>query len=84
MDIGLPVMDGYELAEQLRAELGKRCPVLIAVTGYGQERDRQRSMEAGFALHLVKPVQLTGVLEALGRVAPLLGKRPSVAPRAAE
>jgi CheY-like chemotaxis protein len=72
MDIGLPVMDGYELAEQLRKELGDRCPVLIAVTGYGQEQDRLRSIEAGFAMHLVKPVQLSTVLEALGEVAPRL------------
>jgi PAS domain S-box-containing protein len=72
MDIGLPVMDGYELAEQLRKELGDRCPVLIAVTGYGQEQDRLRSVEAGFAMHLVKPVQLSTVLAALGEVAPHL------------
>jgi PAS domain S-box-containing protein len=72
MDIGLPVMDGYELAEHLRKELGPRCPVMIAVTGYGQEQDRLRSREAGFALHLVKPVQLSRVLEALGEVAPLI------------
>jgi PAS domain S-box-containing protein len=72
MDIGLPVMDGYELAEHLRKELGARCPVMIAVTGYGQQQDRLRSKEAGFALHLVKPVQLSRVLEALGEVAPLL------------
>jgi PAS domain S-box-containing protein len=72
MDIGLPVMDGYELAEHLRKELGDRCPVLIAVTGYGQEQDRLRSIEAGFAMHLVKPVQLSTVLDALGEVAPLL------------
>jgi PAS domain S-box-containing protein len=72
MDIGLPVMDGYELAEHLRKELGERCPVMIAVTGYGQQQDRLRSKEAGFAMHLVKPVQLSRVLEALGEVAPLL------------
>jgi PAS domain S-box-containing protein len=72
MDIGLPVMDGYELAAHLREELGARCPVLIAVTGYGQEKDRLRSAEAGFAMHLVKPVQLATVIAALNQVAPLL------------
>jgi signal transduction histidine kinase len=55
LDIGLPVMDGYELAGHLR-ELG---PIrLVAVTGYGQETDRRRSQEAGFSAHLVKPVDL--------------------------
>jgi PAS domain S-box-containing protein len=70
LDIGLPVMDGYELAEHLREQLGESCPVLIAITGYGQERDRRRSAEAGFALHLVKPVQLATVIEAVTQVAP--------------
>ncbi|HVV50897.1 MAG TPA: response regulator [Polyangia bacterium] len=56
VDIGLPVMDGYELARQMRARLGDRVPVLIAVSGYGQEADRARSREAGFDHHLVKPV----------------------------
>jgi len=59
LDIGLPVMDGYELAERLQAlrelEHGIR---LIAVTGYGQEGDRRRSQAAGFHAHLVKPVNL--------------------------
>jgi CheY-like chemotaxis protein len=72
MDIGLPVMDGYELAEQMRKELGARCPALIAITGYGQEKDRARSAAAGFALHLVKPVQLEAVLDAVAQVVPSL------------
>jgi CheY-like chemotaxis protein len=76
MDIGLPVMDGYELAEHLRNELGAKCPVMIAVTGYGQEQDRRRSKEAGFAMHLVKPVQLSRVLEALGEIKPLISQQP--------
>jgi CheY-like chemotaxis protein/two-component sensor histidine kinase len=70
LDIGLPVMDGYELAAQLRTELAGSCPPLIAITGYGQENDRRRSADAGFALHLVKPVQLDALLEAVARVAP--------------
>ncbi|MEC7521329.1 MAG: response regulator [Myxococcota bacterium] len=56
IDIGLPDMEGYEVAARVRAELGARCPTLIAVTGWGQESDRQRAMEAGFDRHLVKPV----------------------------
>jgi PAS domain S-box-containing protein len=56
LDIGLPVMDGYALGEELRARLGRRAPILIALTGYGQEQDRRRSQDAGFAVHLVKPI----------------------------
>jgi PAS domain S-box-containing protein len=67
LDIGLPVMDGYELAGRLRAELGKELPRLIALTGYGQESDRARAKRAGFAEHLTKPVEggrLLGALDA--------------------
>ena len=56
LDIGLPVMDGYELAERIRSELGDGAPRLIALTGYGQPTDRVRSRQAGFASHLVKPI----------------------------
>jgi PAS domain S-box-containing protein len=56
LDIGLPVMDGYALGGELRARLGRGAPILIALTGYGQEQDRRRSQDAGFAVHLVKPI----------------------------
>ena len=49
LDIGLPVMDGYELARRTRDFLGPRTPLLIAVTGYGQVEDAERSREAGFS-----------------------------------
>jgi CheY-like chemotaxis protein len=65
LDIGLPGMSGYELAAALRRAHEVR---LVAVTGYGQEGDRQRSRQAGFDAHLVKPVeidQITRTLEAL-------------------
>jgi CheY-like chemotaxis protein len=62
LDIGLPVMDGYELAGRLRAQLGAKAPRLIALTGYGQENDRARSAEAGFDLHLVKPIDVKRLL----------------------
>ena len=65
LDIGLPVMDGYELAERIRAQLGDAAPELVALTGYGQPSDRDRSARAGFALHLVKPVDLQGLLRYL-------------------
>ncbi len=58
LDIGLPVMDGYELARRLRQEPTLAHIHLVAVTGYGLESDRQRSREAGFNAHLVKPVKL--------------------------
>ena len=62
VDIGLPVMNGYELARRLRGREGTRCH-LVAVTGYGQESDRARSREHGFDAHVVKPVDLEGIRE---------------------
>ena len=56
LDIGLPGMDGYEVAARLRALPQAREAVLIAITGYGQEDDRLRSRRAGIDHHLVKPV----------------------------
>jgi CheY-like chemotaxis protein len=65
LDIGLPVMDGYELARRIR-ELPRMSDVrLIAVTGYGQSSDQLHSREAGFAMHLVKPVNLSTIERAL-------------------
>ncbi len=58
IDIGLPVMDGYDLARQLRANPRLAATRLIAVTGYGQESDRQRAFAAGFNEHMVKPIDL--------------------------
>jgi CheY-like chemotaxis protein len=55
LDIGLPGMDGYEVARHLRRQAGMKKAVLVALTGYGQEEDRRRSQEAGFDAHLVKP-----------------------------
>jgi CheY-like chemotaxis protein len=65
LDIGLPEMDGYELARHLRAQQETANSVLIAVTGYGQEEDRKRALASGFDYHLVKPVdtrKLAGIL----------------------
>jgi signal transduction histidine kinase/CheY-like chemotaxis protein len=64
LDIGLPDMDGNELARRLRAEAATAGAVLIAVTGYGQEQDRKAAIDAGFDHHFVKPVD-TGRLAAL-------------------
>ena len=64
LDLGLPVMDGYELAERLHKE-SPQCR-LIALSGYGQDSDKARSKLAGFQQHLVKPVDLDDLLKALG------------------
>lgn len=56
LDIGLPGMDGYEVARELRAGQEDRPLLLVALTGYGQDEDRRLSREAGFDHHLVKPV----------------------------
>ena len=66
LDIGLPEMDGYELARQMRAAPELAHATLIAVTGYGQEDDKQKAYAAGFDHHLVKPVdtaELTALLQ---------------------
>jgi signal transduction histidine kinase/ActR/RegA family two-component response regulator len=65
VDIGLPVMDGYELAGRLREIVTSKPLRLMAVTGYGLEADRQRSRRAGFDMHLVKPVDVRALLSAL-------------------
>src|SRR5436305_5462416 len=57
LDIGLPGMDGYEVARQMRAQPAGRNALIVAVTGYGRNSDRLQSQEAGFDHHLVKPVQ---------------------------
>jgi PAS domain S-box-containing protein len=68
LDIGLPVMDGYELAAELRARLRDRAPRMIALTGYGQEQDQRRATAAGFERYLVKPVALDTLCQAIGEL----------------
>jgi CheY-like chemotaxis protein len=69
LDLGLPVMDGYELATRLHEIPELRNLRLIAVTGYGQESDRRKTRQAGFHHHLVKPVDLQAVDEVLTGIA---------------
>jgi PAS domain S-box-containing protein len=69
LDIGLPDMDGYELAARLRAQRATSHIRLIAVTGYGQEQDRKKGMDAGFDHHLVKPVDAAKLALLLARQA---------------
>jgi len=56
IDIGLPDMDGYEVARRLRSALNGRRIGLVALTGFGQPEDQRRAFDAGFDAHLVKPV----------------------------
>jgi CheY-like chemotaxis protein len=66
LDIGLPVLDGYELAQRLRALPARTGRLqLIAITGYGQDADRRRAAEVGFDRHMVKPVDLDALREAI-------------------
>ncbi|HTX04318.1 MAG TPA: PAS domain S-box protein, partial [Steroidobacteraceae bacterium] len=78
LDIGLPEMDGYELARRLRARPRLSRARLIALTGYGQSEDRKRSQEAGFDDHLVKPVDLPALERALaGMATPEAAQKPA-------
>jgi len=70
LDIGLPGMDGYEVARRLRTTPGLERALVVAMTGYGQEEDRRRSREAGFDHHLVKPVDLDALEKLLARPGP--------------
>jgi PAS domain S-box-containing protein len=65
LDIGLPVMDGFELARRVREQQGVAAPRLIALTGYGLDRDLAQTRAAGFAIHLVKPVDAADLVAAI-------------------
>ena len=73
LDIGLPGMDGFEVARRLRKEPASHDAVLVAVTGYGQPEDRQRALEAGCDHHLVKPVDFNELKKRLRRPTPASG-----------
>jgi PAS domain S-box-containing protein len=68
LDIGMPGMDGYEVARRIRKKPGMENRVLVALTGWGQQEDRRRTKEAGFDHHLVKPAEPTVVEELLVRL----------------
>jgi PAS domain S-box-containing protein len=78
LDIGLPRMDGYQVARRLREQEGMGGAVLVALTGYGQDEDRRRSQEAGFDRHLVKPADPTALNDILASFEPSArrGARP--------
>ena len=66
LDLGLPELDGYEVARRLRQSRPDDPLLLVAITGYGQDADRKRSAQAGFDRHLVKPVSVDDVLALAG------------------
>jgi len=68
LDVGMPILDGYETASRIRQRPWSRDVVLIAVTGWGNDKDKLKSADAGFDVHLVKPVDATTILEALDQI----------------
>ncbi len=64
IDVGLPELDGYEVARRIRAGT-RRDMLLVALTGYGLAEDRERALAAGFDLHLVKPVDFDKLFDVL-------------------
>ena len=70
LDIGLPKLNGYEAARKIREQPWGKNIVLVAVTGWGQDEDRQKSRDAGFNGHIVKPVELTSLMKLLTELQP--------------
>jgi len=68
LDIGMPDMDGYEVARRIRARHGKSRPAIVALTGWGQEQDRARAREAGFDHHLTKPAEISALHSLLAQL----------------
>jgi CheY-like chemotaxis protein len=71
LDIALPDMEGYEVARRVKARNARKTPLLVAITGYGGDADRQQSAAAGIDLHWVKPVDpqvLQGLLKRFQRI----------------
>jgi two-component system, sensor histidine kinase len=78
LDLGLPGLNGFDLARRLRAEPATRDTHLIALTGWGQDKDRAQTREAGFDLHFVKPVDPSAIAEVIERFAPTAPPSASV------
>ncbi len=68
LDIGLPKLNGYEVARKIREQPWGQDMVLVALTGWGQEEDRQKSKDAGFNAHLVKPVEQSVLIKLLAEL----------------
>ncbi|NEX61890.1 response regulator [Noviherbaspirillum galbum] len=67
LDIGMPRMNGYEVARSLRSDAGLAHTILVAVTGYAQEKDRSRAQESGFDYHFAKPIDIPRLVDVLNR-----------------
>jgi CheY-like chemotaxis protein len=80
LDIGLPILNGYEVAERLQRQAGAARPVMVALTGYGQEENRRQASMAGFEHYLVKPVDPSDLMQLLSSVANNLDSRRRAAP----
>ncbi len=80
VDIGLPSLDGYQIARQIRDARPTDAPALIALTGYGRTEDRQRALDSGFDAHLVKPMDVRDVHRLVGK---LVGERRGAAAQGA-
>ena len=80
IDIGLPGLDGYEVARRIRSRQGAEA-ILVAITGYGQADDRRRALEAGFDAHLTKPVPADHLAQVLAALARGRGRRADTAER---
>lgn len=81
LDIGLPGMDGYEVGQRMRNEPETAECLMLALTGYGQDQDRRRSLEAGFDQHLVKPIEPTVLADILARGKPARDKAKDETPQ---
>lgn len=75
LDIGLPGIDGYDVARQLRKEVGEQRPFIVAITGYGTDEDKRRAHEAGFDMHLTKPIDPSRLEDIISSATPLLHRR---------
>lgn len=67
LDIGMPILNGYDVAQRMRQQPWGQSAVLVALTGWGQEHDRQRAFAAGFDLHLIKPLEPAAIMEQVMR-----------------
>jgi CheY-like chemotaxis protein len=82
LDIGMPKMDGYEVAKRLRSMAGPERPTIMALTGWGAATDRAKSKDAGFDMHLTKPVEYALLQDALrGATPPRAAERTAAASR---
>jgi CheY-like chemotaxis protein len=77
VDIGLPGIDGYEVARRIRRDPELKHVVLVALTGYGRDEDKRQAMAAGFDYHLVKPVNLDALHKLVARLGNDEPKKPA-------